>query len=351
MVTKKVRVVHFLNQFFGGLGGEEKANLEVQVIQGAVGPGRILRTQLGDHGEVVATIVAGDNYFAENTERARKEVFRHIKELKPDVVVAGPAFNAGRYGMNCGEFTSGVTEHLGIPGVTAMHTENPGVSLYRKATYIIPTGDSAEQMGQAVIALSKFAVKLGTGKELGPAAEEGYIPRGIRRAGLADRPAWERATETLLARLQGKPFISEIPVLIEDRVLPAHPIKVAEAKLATVVTSGLVPPGNPDGMRFGGSVKWGRYSIEGLSTMVEREWVAIHGGFDTTYVNRNPNYSVPLDVLHEMEQQGGVIGSLLPYFYSTTGNGTSDQNSKRMAQEIAQDMRKEGVNAALLVST
>jgi len=350
MPTKKIRIVHYLNQFFAGLGGEEKANLEVQVIQGAVGPGGMLQAQIGDHGDVVATIVAGDNYFAENTERARNETFRHIEELKPDVVVAGPAFNAGRYGMNCGEFTSSVTERLGVPGVTAMYTENPGVSLYRKATYIIPTGDSVADMGQAMAALARLAVKLGTHQELGPPAEEGYIPRGIRKPGLAEHPAWERAIDTLLARIQGKPFNSEIPVLTEDRVLPAHPVKMAKAKLATVVTSGLVPPDNPDGMRFGGSVRWGKYSIEGLSTMVEREWVAIHGGFDTTYVNRNANYSVPLDALHELAQ-GGVVGSLLPHFYSTTGNGTSDQNSKRMAREIAQDMRKEGVNAALLVST
>ena len=32
-----MRVVHYLNQFFGGIGGEEKAGSAPQVIQGAVG--------------------------------------------------------------------------------------------------------------------------------------------------------------------------------------------------------------------------------------------------------------------------------------------------------------------------
>ncbi len=37
-----MRVVHYLNQFFGGVGGEDQAGFPPQVIQGAVGPGRLL---------------------------------------------------------------------------------------------------------------------------------------------------------------------------------------------------------------------------------------------------------------------------------------------------------------------
>ena len=33
------RVVHYLNQFFGGMGGEERADTPVTVKEGAVGPG------------------------------------------------------------------------------------------------------------------------------------------------------------------------------------------------------------------------------------------------------------------------------------------------------------------------
>ena len=65
-----MRIVHFLNQFFGGLGGEEKANAEVQVFDGPVGLGRALQQALGDSDEIVATIVSGDNYFNEEKTRA-----------------------------------------------------------------------------------------------------------------------------------------------------------------------------------------------------------------------------------------------------------------------------------------
>ena len=33
------RVVHYINQFFGGIGGEEKADHKPEVREGVVGPG------------------------------------------------------------------------------------------------------------------------------------------------------------------------------------------------------------------------------------------------------------------------------------------------------------------------
>jgi len=37
-----MRIVHYLNQFFGGLGGEEKAGTGLESRDGAVGPGKVL---------------------------------------------------------------------------------------------------------------------------------------------------------------------------------------------------------------------------------------------------------------------------------------------------------------------
>src|SRR5262245_5228806 len=67
-------VVHYLNQFFGGIGGEEAADLPIQVRDGPVGPGRLLQQNLGAAGRVVATIFGGDNYVAENRDEARAAV-------------------------------------------------------------------------------------------------------------------------------------------------------------------------------------------------------------------------------------------------------------------------------------
>jgi len=63
-----MRVVHYLNQFFGGIGGEEVADTEPQIRDGAVGPGRLLEQVLGDDSKVVRTVICGDNYAAENLD-------------------------------------------------------------------------------------------------------------------------------------------------------------------------------------------------------------------------------------------------------------------------------------------
>ena len=56
-----------------------------------------------------------------------------IKEKAPDGVICGPAFNAGRYGVACGTICKAVEERLGIPVITGMYIENPGVDMFRKA--------------------------------------------------------------------------------------------------------------------------------------------------------------------------------------------------------------------------
>jgi len=74
MADKKYRVVHYLNQFYAGIGGEEKANIPPLMKEGAVGPGIPLQQALGEEGEIVATVVCGDSYFAENIEAAAESV-------------------------------------------------------------------------------------------------------------------------------------------------------------------------------------------------------------------------------------------------------------------------------------
>ena len=57
-----MRVVHYLNQFFGDIGGEEHADTEFQVHDEPVGPSRLLEQILGEDAQIVRTIVCGDNY-------------------------------------------------------------------------------------------------------------------------------------------------------------------------------------------------------------------------------------------------------------------------------------------------
>ena len=66
----KYKIVHYLNQFFGGIGGEDKADFQPEVREEIIGPGMALNAGLGDDYEIVATVICGDNYFGENLDKA-----------------------------------------------------------------------------------------------------------------------------------------------------------------------------------------------------------------------------------------------------------------------------------------
>ena len=120
-----INVVHVLNQFFAGIGGEDKANIAVGVVEGAAGAARGLQAELRDQGKVVQTIYFGDNYFHEHKDEAKEAIIREVDKVHPDVVVVGPAFNAGRYGLAAAEICQILAERLGLRCVTGMEPENP----------------------------------------------------------------------------------------------------------------------------------------------------------------------------------------------------------------------------------
>ncbi len=110
-----MRVVHYLNQFFGGLGGEDKAGAPLEVRAGAVGPGLLLEQLLGNDAKVVMTLVCGDNYAVEKQEAMIDAALDQIREAKPDLFVAGPCFQAGRYGMAAGALCCAVQKTSRFP--------------------------------------------------------------------------------------------------------------------------------------------------------------------------------------------------------------------------------------------
>jgi len=155
-----IRIVHYINQFFAGIGGEEKADYKPEVREGAVGPGMAFQQAFGEEAKIVATVICGDSYFNENMAAATDEVIGMMEKYKPDLVLCGPAFNAGRYGIACGAVAEAVVDRLGIPVVSGMYPENPGVELYKKSAYIIETSNSAAGMRKAVAPMARLALKL-----------------------------------------------------------------------------------------------------------------------------------------------------------------------------------------------
>ena len=191
----KIRVVHYLNQFFAGIGGEEKADVEPKVLEELPPVSVQLNAKLGEEFEVVGTVVCGDGYFNENIDEASEEVLAMVKGFDPQLFIAGPAFNAGRYGVACGTITSVVKNALEIPCLTGMYIENPGADMYKKELYIVETANSAAGMRKALPKMAKLAAKLAKGEEIGSPAEEGYIEKGVRVNFFAEERGSKRAVD------------------------------------------------------------------------------------------------------------------------------------------------------------
>jgi glycine reductase complex component B subunit gamma len=346
-----IRVVHYINQFYGGIGGEEKADVKPEVRDGIVGPGMALKAALGNDAEIVSTIICGDSYFNENIEEATAEVLEMVKKYNPDLFIAGPAFNAGRYGVACGSICKAVKEKLNIPAVTGMYVENPGVDMFKKDLHIVGTANAATGMRQAIPAIAKLALKLANRESIGAPAEEGYLPRGIRKNVFKSERGSKRAVNMLVAKLKGEKFDTEYPMPDFDRVAPNPPVlDIKKAKIALVTSGGIVPKGNPDRIASSSASKYGKYDISGVNDLTSETYETAHGGHDPVYANQDADRVLPVDVLRDMEKEG-IIGELHRYFYSTTGNGTSVANSKKFAATFVQELLKDGVQAVVLTST
>lgn len=344
------RVIHYINQFFGGLGGEEMADLAPEVRPGPLGPGLALTRALDGQAEIVATIICGDNYCAGHPEEVAALVAETAAEYRAEALVAGPAFNAGRYGLACGLAAKAAADR-GLKALTAMFPENPGVELYKGATYILPTSDSARGMGPAVTALAAFLLKLLDGRPLGGPEEEGYIARGARRNKFYEKRGAERAVDMLLKKIKGEAFVTEYPMPVFDRVSPRPALgDLKRATIALVTSGGIVPRGNPDHIAASSARGYGVYDLGGIDDLEAGAWQTAHGGYDQTYANEDPDRVLPVDAMRALEKEGR-IERLYPAFFSTVGNGTAVTEAKKWGQEIGRRLKSEGVDAVILTST
>ena len=348
---KSINVLHYLNPFFAGIGGEECNDRGPQVEPGSRGPGRLLDQLLGIRGKVVATLICGDNFFTGHESEVTAALAGAVKAYSIDLIIAGPAFSAGRYGLACGSLCQFASEQLGLPAVTAMSMENPGTEYRRRKVYILPTGESVKSMGDILPRLMKFGVKLAQGQALGPADVEGYLPRGIRYNERVGKTAAERAVDMVLAKVRGEPYQTEIRLEEQERVMPPAPLGPLDQAVVAIVTEmGFLPHGNPDRIASSRNKVWGRYSVAGMNSVSSDQFMYIHGGYNTQDVDRDPNRGVPVDALRDMEREGR-IKQLVDEVFSTCGNGGALTEMKRIGQEMAREVKRRGATAVIIPAT
>jgi glycine reductase len=337
-----MKIVHYLNQFFAGFGAEESASMPPRSIPGAVGPGRGLGV------DVVATLACGDDYFGEAEDDAVAELLRLLQAEAPDVLVLGPAFGSGRYGYACGVLAREASRR-GIPSVTGMEPDNPGVAAADGWAYIVPTTDTVIGMRPALAAMADLVRQLADGQPPAGDVEATFLPRQLRLNRQAEEPGAARAVALLLAKLGGETQTEIQPrtVLVEP---PAPLPDLSASTIAIVTESGCVPMGNPDRLTSRRSHTWLRYPLDGVDRLDADGFETVHGGYDRTAGNADPNRLVPLDALRILEQEG-AFGRLHPFLYTTSGVDTSVANSMRFGQEIGAELIAAGVDAVVLTGT
>ena len=347
-----MKAIHYINQFFAGIGGEEKADTEPIFHDNLIGCSMMLNQMMPDI-EVTNTIVCGDNYITNHTDAALKVIFEWLDKKQFDIFFAGPAFMAGRYGVGCGIICKAVSERYHVPVITSMNEENPGVEEYKSVAYIFKGGRKATFMKQDVTPMAAFAEKIAKGEELLPAAQEGYFPRGVRSEipQPDGRIAADRVIDMLLKKIKGEPFQTELIIPKMEKIPPAAPVAdLSKATIALVSSSGVVPVDNPDRIQSASAQKWGKYDISKLDNLPEGVFKTIHAGFDPAAMCAVPDRGIPVDAMRYFEKQG-KIGKLYDWFYVTVGTGTTQAFAAKFGREIAQELHAANVDAVILTST
>lgn len=348
------RIICYVNQFFGGVGGEDKADQEPYIIEGTVGPTMAINAALKD-AEVTHTIVCGDNFMGSRTDEAVERIMKMLDGIQMDMFVAGPAFQAGRYGVACGLICKAVEKKMGVPAVTSMNVENPGVEMFKKDVIIFEGGNGAVKMRQDVKKMIGFVNRMLAGEVNRGAAAEGYFARGCRHEfyleDKRENTAAYRGVQMLLKKIYKQPYQTELVIPKKEVVPIAPPVAdLSKAVVAMVTTGGIVPVDNPDRIQSASATRWGRYDISGMERLKSGEFKTIHAGFDPAAANADPNVIMPIDAMRAYEREG-KIGRLHNYFYSTVGTGTTEAEARRMAREMIPFLKEDGVTAIIMGST
>ena len=344
------KVIFYLNQFFGGIGGEDTAGYEPEFRPGElVGPAMALNAACGDLIEPLGTIICGDNFFGEFEDDAKAFIAKVIDEQHPDIIVSGPAFNAGRYGFACAGVCK-VAHEKGVIPISGMYEENPGLEHCQSIAWVAQTANAAAKMRKAIPAMANLIKKIAAGEEVTPETDK-YFAQGVRLCIIVDELAADRAVDMLLARLNDQPFTTELPMAEFDEVDPAPAIKdLTKATIALVSSSGVVPKGNPDRLQSASAQQWNKYNIEGLDALNPVDFYTVHAGYDPVFINEMPGRGIPLDIMRELEKEG-KIGKVYENYYVTTGTGTAVANARKFGVEIGKELKEAGVDGVILTST
>ena len=316
-----------------------------------MGAARAVQQALGDWGRVVATVVAG-YYVAERADAAVAEILDLIAAEKPDLLVAGPAFLAGRYGVACGALCADAQSRFGVPAVTGMHPEHPA-EWYRR---LVPhrhdrwarrclecSTRSAARCARAQALWRRARRRARTGG-IFPARDHPQYPRRRHRRAAGGGDAADK--------LAGRPVTSEVPLPDFPRI-PARPAHAGSQprRHRPRHRRWYCPPRQsrwtPRPSRPRASARTASEAVVGSTP---GQYDNVHRGYDTKLCQAGP-------ASPGARRRGARAGAgrrdrqAARDHVFDHGCGHHARDSERMGREIAAKLRAARVDAVILTST
>jgi glycine reductase len=246
-----------------------------------------------------------------------------------------------------------VRDNWRIPAITAMHEDNPGTREIGRHVFVLQTGASAASMQETLKRYSQLVERLiaQDQKAIEDFRAEYCLAIPRRFTIRTDKPDCVRATDLLLARLSGQSYESEIPLIeTQAHAIPNLTVSLADATVALVTEGGLVPKGNPDRLESSRGSRYFKYSVQGRSDLKHGEFEAMHTGYDTSTVDRDPDRLVPLDAMRVLES-GQRIKKVHDQYFVTTGTGAMPSKMAELGAGIAAEIAGAGIDAVILTAT
>ena len=345
------KILHYLNQFFAGIGGEDKAGQEFLFLSHAWPRRRASRSAQNSRSRIRNGGLRR-NHFHENEEAVLASLTEAMTQFAPDLFIAGPAFHAGRYGLACAKAASFVRQRWNIPALTGLYEENPGTREIGRHVLVIETGHRRPRCRQPSSAAPiSAALLLKKDFDSVERFKEEYCLKIPRRFTVQAGAPTAFGRRTCLS-------LSSVELLLraKSRALSLRPIRFPP-RLRSVARNS----GDRDGRGFGAErqsrpagssrgTKYFKYSIKERDDLKPGEFEAMHTGYDTSTVNADPDRLIPLDAMRTLERSGN-FGRLHDYYYVTTGTGAMPAKMQELGVGIAEELCASGVNGVVLTAT
>ncbi len=146
---------------------------------------------------------------------------------------------------------------------------------------------------------------------------------------------------TVVKGLQSEIFVPVTPPSVFTK--PTKPMKEWKVALATAAGVHLK---SQERFNLAGDFTWRKIPSD---TPVDQLMVS-HGGYDNSDVNKDINCMFPIERIHELVK-AGVIGSEAPYHAGFMGGGGNiEKFTNETGPAIAQMLKDEGVDAAVITA-